>query len=325
MAVAPWAPGSSAASRGLHAMTSKNSGPTSNEEPRADEAAIPAVQKNSAVQKNIDATAADGWRTSLFAALKGGWLKTAAEVAGVLSLVVAVIAIVVQSSDSSTPDPPIAPSPVSGQEFPVTRADFTLFDDFSGSEIDSGNWGTDRSYTVTPYAKDGKLHLEVAPQDGQEDNYVHLRANLQRAITDVVFEMTLESREGANMGGGYIMVYNEDGRQHKVALKSGTDSPYLDYYICEKPPCNHGTYEDFRHPDKPPIQVGRTYRVHIYQDDRGWIFDVDGFLPVIASGEDDPIKNLVFYLYSDGAAFHVTVDNVQIAYTLTPRPVDSGR
>lgn len=51
------------------------------------------------------------------------------------------------------------------------------------------------------------------------------------------------------------------------------------------------------------------------QDNRGWVFDVDGFQPVIARIEDGPIKNFAFYLFSDGKHFHVTIDDVQIAYT----------
>lgn len=255
-------------------------------------------------------------RTLLFAALKGGWLKTAAEVAGILSLVVAIIAIVVQTSGSATPTPAAAPSTAPDQEHRAARPDLTLFDDFSGSEIDSSKWSLSSENTVAPYVEDGKLHLEVTPADGPGNHYSTLRAELRGAITDVSYEMTLVSREGNNTGGGYGIAYTHDDRRHKVALKPNTDHvPTLDYYICRKETCEEGDYEDFWHPeDSPPIQIGRTYHVHIYQDDRGWVFDVDGFQPVIADIEDSPIENFEFYLYSNKGTFQVTVDNVQVAY-----------
>lgn len=285
-------------------MTSNTPGPTGDEIPEAGEAAIPAGQRR------IAATAG-GRRTSLFAALKGGRLKTAAELATILSLVVAIIAVV-QTSGSSNPTPATAP----GQDPTDASPEFIMFDDFNGSEINTSKWkvSTSKENTDPPYVKNGKLHLRVTQQDGKGNLSTNLQARLQgAAITNVSFEMALEFRKEGSAGGGYAKVLSEGGRQHKLALKPGSGSPNFNYYICEKTACSD-KYDDFDHPRSDPIRAEQTYLVHIYQDDHGWIFEVDGFPPVPAPGEDGPIDSLEFSLFSHGEPFHVTVDNVRVTY-----------
>lgn len=278
-------------------MTSDTPGPTGDELPRAGKAAIPAGQKH------FDATTAGGRRRSLFAALKGGPLKTAAELATILSLVVAIIAVLVQAG--------------AGRESTVTPPESIMFDNFNGSEIDPSKWEVSNSKENAdpPYLNNGKLHLRVTQQDGTGNLSANLQARLQGAITDVRFELTLVSSARESAGGEYTKVFSEHGRQHKLVLRPrGSDSPNLDYYICDKADCDNNTYNDFRHEYRRPIQTRRPYQVHIHQDDHSWIFEVDGFPPVTAPGKDGPIARLEFALFSHGNQFHITADNVRVTY-----------
>jgi len=70
-------------------------------------------------------------------------LKMAAEVAGILSLVVAVVAIFIQTADLPGPGPVTPPAAEPNRESPPPPFDQTLFDDFSGSEINQANWRID--------------------------------------------------------------------------------------------------------------------------------------------------------------------------------------
>lgn len=216
----------------------------------------------------------------------------------------------------------MATSPQPGWQRTPTRAEITLFDDFSGSEIDPDKWTVNphSSDNVLPYVKDEKLHLEVTrdtPKDDRGENHALLQAKLRRPITDVSFDMTMASRSGTNKGGGYANVSTDNDREQKVVLKSGNpgrDSPHLDYYIYVETDCSNGAYRDFKHPNQHDIQVGTTHHVHIYYDNRGWIFQVDDLQPVITGSEDGPIENLSFSLFSSGEPFHITVADVRVGY-----------
>lgn len=105
-------------------MTSNTPDPTGDEYAKV-------RRRSRQARKHTDAATAGNRRTSLFAALKGGPLKTAAELATILSLVVAIIAVIVQ------------PGP--GQEPPLTPPELIMFDNFNGSEIDPNKWEVSNS------------------------------------------------------------------------------------------------------------------------------------------------------------------------------------
>lgn len=286
---------------GFRSMTSNTPGPTGDEYAKV-------RRRSRQARKHIDAATAGNRRTSLFAALKGGWLKTAAELATILSLVVAIIAVVPNWGSDSTPA--TAPS-----EVPTVTSPEILFDNFNDPNIDTKKWEVLTSKEVPPYVANGKLHFKVTQSDGQGNLSANLRAMLQGPITDVRFELTLVNSERESTGGEYTKVFSEGGRQHKLVLRpTGSDSPNLDYYICDKAACDNHTYNDFRHEYRRPIRARQPYQVHIHQDNHGWMFEVEGFPPVTAPGEDGPIARLEFALFSHGNPFHITVDNVRVTY-----------
>lgn len=140
-------------------MHSNTSGRTGDELPES--GAVPAP----AGRKPVDAALEGHRRRSLFAALRGGPLKTAAELATILSLGVAIIAVFVQLRGSSPTNSDTAHDSDSTTPSPA----FMMFDDFNGREIDPSKWQEppDDGNAALRYVKNGKLHLNVDQQDGQ--------------------------------------------------------------------------------------------------------------------------------------------------------------
>ncbi|MCA1605248.1 MAG: hypothetical protein LC775_07215 [Acidobacteria bacterium] len=198
--------------------------------------------------------------------------------------------------------------------------EFEPFDDFADSAISAERWSRSEGFDSDPpliYVQDGLLHMRVTKENGTGENAATLRANLMRPARAISFEMTVLSSEGTNDGGGYAVVSSRDSHNHKLVMGPGGDGfPASGYYICDKEPgCNDGVYEDFEHPGGSQIQLQQRYNVLIYQSYTGWSFQIDGFPEITARLEDGPIESLEFYLYSFGeGVFHVTVDNIKIAY-----------
>lgn len=253
-------------------------------------------------------------------------LTTAAEVAGIISLVVAVVVGFVKSpdptndSDASTTAAPVATTSANAREPVNGPFEFELFDDFGDSTIDPKRWLRGEGFDSVPpliYTQDGLLHMQVTKEHGSGVNSVALRASLPRPARAISFEMTPLSNDGINDGGGYAVVSSRDSHNHKLIMgPDGNGFPSAGYYICDNElGCDDGVYEDFEHPGGNQLQLEQPYNVLVYQSDTGWFFQIDGFPKVTAGLEEGPIENLEFYLYSFGeGVFHVAVDNVKIDY-----------
>jgi len=199
-------------------------------------------------------------------------------------------------------------------------SDLELFDDFSGSTINSEKWGRGSGFDTVPpliYAQDGLLNMQITPEHGSGENSASLQANLPRPARAISFEMIVLSSEGLNDGGGSAVISSRDSHNHKVAFGPGGDGfPGMEYFICNKESgCDDGVYEDFDHPGRSQLQLQQRYNVLIQQSDTGWSFQVDGFPEATAQLEDGPIQSFDLSLYSFGeGVFHVAVDNVRIDY-----------
>ncbi len=198
--------------------------------------------------------------------------------------------------------------------------DLELFDDFSGSAIDSEKWERGSGFDTVPpliYAQDGLLNMRVTREHGSGENSAVLRANLPGPARAISFEMIVLVSEGLNDGGGLAVISSRDSHNHKVAFgPDGDGFPGVEYFICNKESgCDDGVYEDFEHPGRSQLQLQQRYNVLIQQSDTGWSFKVDGFPEATAQLENGPIRNFDFGLYSFGeGVYHVAVDNVKIDY-----------
>jgi len=223
------------------------------------------------------------------------------------------------SGELTTAPPIVTTSPDTGD--PVDKSfEFELFDDFSGSTINSKKWGRGSGFDTVPpliYAQDGLLNMQITPEHGSGENSASLQANLPRPARAISFEMIVLSSEGLNDGGGSAVISSRDSHNHKVAFGPGGDGfPGMEYFICNKESgCDDGVYEDFDHPGRSQLQLQQRYNVLIQQSDTGWSFQVDGFPEATAQLEDGPIQSFDLSLYSFGeGVFHVAVDNVKIDY-----------
>lgn len=196
-----------------------------------------------------------------------------------------------------------------------------LFDDFDtglNKWILTSSDGNDPQMSGQVYT-DGKLHLEVTPSnsfDGVNATLTPMLAN--RPIRRISMNMALVRQVGGSDGAAYLIISSEKGREHRLWMgPNGAGEPTLGYYICHVGTC-HQRSEAITD-QQYPIKIGNQLRVDAFVNQAGGLqFNVNGDPLASTPPDREPITNFKFYLFSDPERdFHVTVDEVRIAYDLT--------
>jgi hypothetical protein len=242
--------------------------------------------------------------------------------AGAAGLLATLLAVVPTLPPPSPPSEPPSPSGGPSKTEPPTEEPF---DDFSG-DLNLNKWtltrlqGSDEKQVPHQiYTKVGRLNLEVSPANSAHGVNVELRAKLpaDRSIRKISMKMALVSQKGGSDGAAYLIVSSARGRENRLWMgPNGDNEPTLGYYICENEKSLCHRRKESITDQQYPLEKGREFLVEVVADPDGDLhFDVIDHSSALAPG-GGPIKNFRLYLFSDAdRSFHVTVDDVKIAYS----------
>ncbi|MEZ4671468.1 MAG: carboxypeptidase-like regulatory domain-containing protein [Anaerolineae bacterium] len=196
---------------------------------------------------------------------------------------------------------------------PTATAIATWCDSFEGNDIDASRWYLDREFQSFIYVQNEQLHLD-APKDRLLDTVSAEMLVVQEGqpISEIAFDLTLQSASGNAFAGTGLIFFLENGRDFKILVGWSKDGSEIEYSICRNTSssCDETVYEQYDHPDTSKFTLNSTTNIRIVSNGQT-LKSFAGQALLGSSSTDSDLIGMKLFLYVEPKTdLHATVDNV---------------